>query len=348
MCTKILNNTPALKTWRDGIIVSHLTLMVFLLIFFLASGRLKDREKVSMAMFILPHLVVAVIMAAGIAIVTIDQLVTTNITPFLLACIISGSIFLIKPLVSFVIYMVSYLVYFNLLALTITNQAVLLSNRVNGVNSVAIGFFLSFLLWNYNRTNILQKKRIEMQQRQLEQLAYYDSLTGLPNRRLLEIMIERELSAMKRYGHDSIIMVLDIDNFKYINDTFGHPVGDSILKQLAELLKNNVRSMDTVSRFGGEEFIILMPNTSVEGGYAFAERLRKMIMEKNFSVGAKTIKITSSFGVSSLKDINTRNLNNYYLLADKALYLAKQGGKNRVEVACEGAEEGKKIGTDNL
>ncbi|NMA13983.1 MAG: GGDEF domain-containing protein [Clostridia bacterium] len=288
-------------------------------------------------MFVLQYIVVVVIMASGIAIVTFDQLVTTNITPFLLICIICGVIFLIRPLASFIIYATSYVTYYYLIALTITDQQVLLSNRVNGITAIGIGFLLSFILWHYNYTNIIQKRRIEIQQKQLEQMAYYDPLTDLPNRRLLEKLIKREFSSMKRYGHETVIIILDIDDFKKINDTYGHPVGDNILMQLADLLKNNVRKSDTVARFGGEKFIILMPKTSVEEGYVFAERLRKLIMEKRFTIGTVTLGITSSFGVSPMRDISSQALEDYYFLADRALYLAKQSGKNRVEKACGNA-----------
>ncbi|NLP44164.1 MAG: GGDEF domain-containing protein [Peptococcaceae bacterium] len=192
---------------------------------------------------------------------------------------------------------------------------------------------LSIIMWHYNYTNITQKRRIEFQRKQLEQLAYYDPLTGLPNRRFLEELLKREYSLMQRHGHETVIIILDIDNFKSINDTYGQPVGDDVLRQLADLLRNSVRESDTVSRFGGEEFIILMPKTSLEGGYVFAERLRKIIMEERFTVGSTTLQITSSFGVSSMRDIYNQTIDDYYSLADKALYLAKKGGKNRVEKA---------------
>lgn len=326
-------DTPVLKTWSQGIIASHFVLLILMIGFFLTAHRLKKRTEPNTTMFVLQYIVVVVIMASGIAIVTFDQLVTTNITPFLLICIICGSIFLIRPLASFIIYVTSYMAYYYLIALTITDPQILLSNRVNGITAVGVGFLLSFILWHYNYTTIIQKRRIESQQKQLEQMAYYDPLTDLPNRRLLEKLIKRELASMQRYGQETVIIMLDVDDFKQINDTYGHQVGDSILMQLADLLQNNVRETDTVARFGGEEFIILMPNTSVEEGYIFAERIRKIIMEKVFSIGSDTLQITSSFGVSSMGDINSQNLEDYYLLADKALYLAKQSGKNRVEKA---------------
>lgn len=224
--------------------------------------------------------------------------------------------------------------YYNLLALTTSSQEILLSNRVNGITAVGIGFFLSVILWHYNYTNIVQKRRINLQQKQLEQMAYYDSLTDLPNRRLLEKLIKQESDLMQRHGHDTVIIILDIDNFKEINDTYGHPVGDSLLRQLADFLKSEVRQSDTVFRFGGEEFIILMPKTSPEEGYAFAERLRKLILDSKFAVGPVELQITSSFGVSSMRGISGNTLEDYYLAADKSLYIAKQHGKNRVEAAC--------------
>ena len=324
-------DTLVLKTWSQGIIISHFILLILMVGFFLTTLKLKNRTESNTAMFVLQYIVVVVIMASGIAIVTFDQLVTTNITPFILVCIISGAIFLIRPLISFVMYVTSYVAYYYSISLTITEQQVLLSNRVNGITAIGIGFLLSIIIWHYNYTNITQKRRIEIQQKQLEQLAYYDSLTGLPNRRFLENLIKREFSLMKRHGYETVIIILDIDDFKNINDTYGHLVGDNVLKQLADLLRNNVRESDTVSRFGGEEFIILMPKTSLEGGYVFAERLRKIIMEERFTVGSLTLRITSSFGISSLHDINNQALED----ADKALYLAKKSGKNRVETTGE-------------
>jgi diguanylate cyclase (GGDEF)-like protein len=331
-------DTLVLQTWSQGIIASHSLLLILMIVFFLTTHKLKDRIEPNTTMFILQYIVVVVIMASGIAIVTLDQLVTTNITPFILTCIISGSVFLIRPLVSFLIFITSYVAYYCLIALTITDPQVLLSNRVNGITAIGLGFFLSIILWHYNYTNIIQKRRIEIQQKQLEQMAYYDPLTDLPNRRLLEKLVKREFSSMQRYGHETVLIILDVDNFKNINDTYGHPAGDDILRQLADLLKNNVRDSDTVARFAGEEFIILMPNASVEEGHAFAERLRELIMGKRFTAGPIALRITASFGVSSMRDINSQNFEDYYFLADKALYLAKQGGKNKVKIACGRAE----------
>lgn len=325
-------DTPVLKAWSQGIIASHFMLLIFMIGLFFTTHKLKNRTEPNTTMFVLQYTTVMVIMATGIAIVTFDQLVTTNITPFLLICVISGLIFLIRPLVSLIIYVTSYVAYYHLIALNITNQQLLLSNRVNGITAVGLGFLLSIILWRYNYTNITQKRFIEAQQKQLEQMAYYDSLTDLPNRRLFDKTIKQELSSMQQNGHESVTIMMDIDNFKDINDTYGHPVGDNILRQLADFLKKHTRESDTISRLGGEEFIILMPKTSLEAGYAFAERLRKLIMKKRFIAGPMTLGITASFGISPLCHTNSESFDDCYFLADKALYLAKERGKNRVEI----------------
>ena len=325
-------------TWKQGIIGCHSVLLVFMVVFLLITRRLRKKTVPDRAMFVLQYMLVAVIMTLGIIIVVFDQMVMTNITAFVLMCIIVGIILLIRPLVSLIIYVITYVMYYFLLMLTITDPQMLLTNRVNGVIAVGIGFFLSCILWHYNYMNIIQMRRIEAQQKQLEQMAYFDPLTDLPNRRLLEKLIKREIASIRRYGHETAIIILDLDNFKSINDTYGHPVGDNMLRQFADFLTANVRETDTVARFGGEEFIILMPQTSAEEGCIFAERLRQLIMEKRFTVGSVTLQITASFGVSSMRDIiDCDSMDDYYFLADKALYLAKQNGKNRVEKACVGA-----------
>lgn len=328
-------DTAVLKTWSQGIIITHFVLLIIMIAFFLMAYKLRKREKPNITIYILQYTVVIAIMASGVTFVTIDQLVTTNITPLLLTCIVVGLIFLIRPLISLVIFMTTYVAYYYLIAITLTDQQLLLSNRVNGITAIGIGFLLSIIIWNYNYTNISQKRRIEIQQNQLEHMAYHDSLTDLPNRHLFDKLIKQELSLIKCCGHETVLIILDVDNFKRINDTYGHPVGDELLRQLADLLSSNVRQSDTVCRFGGDEFIIILPNTSLEEGYALAERLRKIIMNKRFILDLITLQITSSFGISVMNCMENRSIEDYYSSVDKALYLAKQKGKNRVEIAKE-------------
>lgn len=325
------DTTSAPVVWSRGIIMSHSVLLVFYVGAFLITYKLKNAKQFSTTIHVVQYIIPIIILASGIVIVTIDQLVTTNITPLLIVSIVFGAIFLIRPLASAFIYTASYLAYYYLIALTITDQQVLLSNRVNGATTIALGFLISVISWYYNYTNITQKRHIEMQQKQLKQMAYYDSLTNLYNRHFFNEIVEKELSSIQRYEHESVIIILDIDDFKNINDTYGHLIGDQVLKQLAQLIVNNVRKSDTVSRFGGEEFIILASRISLEEGFELAEKLRKLVAEKAFVIDSTILHITASFGVSLLQATEKHGFEKYFSLADEALYLAKKRGKNRVE-----------------
>lgn len=162
----------------------------------------------------------------------------------------------------------------------------------------------------------------------LQQLSSRDSLTGLFNRSKLEEAFDYEQKQSNRYETDLSIIMMDIDDFKSVNDHYGHNIGDMFLKEIAEILKTSFRDVDTVGRWGGEEFLILLPKTSLEDSKKIAEKVRKEIELYQFSkIGNKT----ASFGVATHND-------NEYLFsllnrADKALYMAKENGRNRVEVA---------------
>lgn len=162
--------------------------------------------------------------------------------------------------------------------------------------------------------------------RALEILSVTDRLTGLANRRKLESSLQAELLRSRRYGKDVSIMLLDIDLFKSVNDTHGHQAGDAVLVRLAELLRSNARETDIVGRWGGEEFLIICPETSLLLVTALAERYRSEMERCDFGqVGT----ITASFGVTCIQDGDT--VPRIIRRADQALYRAKETGRNRVE-----------------
>lgn len=153
-------------------------------------------------------------------------------------------------------------------------------------------------------------------------LSLHDHLTGLPNRRLLQLEIERNFAKSKRYGTQLSVLMMDIDYFKHFNDTNGHIAGDSLLGDLARVMLRELRETDLAVRYGGEEFLILLPETSFQHAFDTAERLRLAIAEKT--------PVTVSIGLSSYAD----EMDSYADLisdADRSLYLAKSLGKNRVE-----------------
>ncbi|KKD60387.1 diguanylate cyclase [Grimontia sp. AD028] len=161
-------------------------------------------------------------------------------------------------------------------------------------------------------------------------IANTDSLTGLYNRRYLSTQLDKLKAEMESNGEPIGCMLLDVDHFKKVNDTYGHPVGDKVLTGIAELFKNNLRRNDVCSRVGGEEFMLLLPNSQLEQAQLIAEDLRTRISELAFlTEQGDEFNVTASFGVSSVEP--GQSLSDIYSEVDKLLYLAKQNGRNRVE-----------------
>ncbi|OJF77187.1 MAG: hypothetical protein BKP49_03365 [Treponema sp. CETP13] len=168
--------------------------------------------------------------------------------------------------------------------------------------------------------------------RNTEKMALVDSLTGLFNRRYMELALSKELMRCRRYSFSFSICMIDIDNFKKINDTRGHQFGDIVLQNIATQLKNNVREEDVICRYGGEEFLIILPQTEKNGAKDFAERLRKKIAQTEFF---KSEKITYSTGIGCFHLCQGDTYELIINRADKALYQAKYNGKNKVCVEME-------------
>lgn len=170
---------------------------------------------------------------------------------------------------------------------------------------------------------------IESTEKTLSKLAFHDGLTDLYNHVTYYELLDKEVKRANRYKTSLAVLFIDIDYFKKVNDTFGHLVGDIILKELASLLKGAVRDSDSVCRYGGEEFAIIMSGVSEEGAFAFAERLRYLVENKSFNKNREVIHITISIGIGfSLGKID--NVKTLTSLADESLYLAKKNGRNCV------------------
>jgi len=166
----------------------------------------------------------------------------------------------------------------------------------------------------------------------LEQLAATDALTGCLNRRALIDALERELDRAQRYSLVLTILMVDIDHFKWVNDTMGHLAGDTVLLQLGDLLRREVRSVDAVARYGGEEFVIVLPETAVHGATIFAERMRQRIQQYPFGEGSPPLRVTVSIGVASFPDQKATTPATFLAVADSALYRAKADGRNLVRL----------------
>lgn len=158
-----------------------------------------------------------------------------------------------------------------------------------------------------------------------------DHLTELPNRHALDIFLKQEYNRIKREKKQSSIAMLDLDNFKLINDQYGHSIGDEVLKTFSDLLSSNIRNCDFVARYGGEEFIIYFANINCKATYTIAEKLRNLIQQKHIQIDDdRFITLTCSFGIASFNISKT--IKDAIADADKALYQAKNTGRNNVKI----------------
>jgi diguanylate cyclase (GGDEF)-like protein len=168
---------------------------------------------------------------------------------------------------------------------------------------------------------------------QLQSLSRTDALTGLFNRGYWQSLFEQEFARCRRYGGASSVIILDIDHFKSVNDTYGHPVGDTVIQLVSESIKQTFRETDLCGRYGGEEFAVLLPNTGLSEAALVAERLRKSIADRAFDYDIDgqqgKLAITISLGVDEFSS-DYDSSQQWLEAADKLLYQAKKGGRNQV------------------
>jgi len=174
-----------------------------------------------------------------------------------------------------------------------------------------------------------EKELLEMNER-LRFMSLTDGLTGLDNRRHLNERIDEMFQHAQRLNEPFSIVMCDLDKFKSVNDTYGHQAGDEVLKQLADILKDEAREIDRVGRYGGEEFMLLLPGTVLDAAVTFAERVRKRIERHTFTFTGGSTKRTSSFGVAGWPHPQIEDSDSLVRMADDALYVAKETGRNRV------------------
>ena len=173
--------------------------------------------------------------------------------------------------------------------------------------------------------------RYKEQQDQLKEMAYRDGLTGLFNHGLLIDLFDKEYRKQEREQGMIAFVMLDIDFFKKVNDTCGHPVGDMVLQKMAGILTRSTRSNDIVGRYGGEEFAIVIPGTTREDLCSMCERIRQGVAEEIFVSAGDEIRITISIGACWKGPMDNMDIKNMIEKADEALYRAKESGRNRVE-----------------
>jgi diguanylate cyclase (GGDEF)-like protein len=205
-----------------------------------------------------------------------------------------------------------------------THAAESRNERWEYVYSIAVFVVLSLIIpFFYGRRLIIQQEGLLAQ---ISRMAAEDALTGLFNRRKINELIQHEIERSERYNKGFSVIIIDIDYFKRVNDRHGHLAGDELLKMFTEILTHTIRHTDEVGRWGGEEFVVLCPETSLEGAVALANKIRQKIDHTTFNNYGKQ---TASFGIACYRQGDT--MDSMISHADEALYVAKNAGRDRVE-----------------
>ena len=171
-------------------------------------------------------------------------------------------------------------------------------------------------------------KELEATNSRLKEFSFKDEITGLYNRRFFSVRLEEEVSRCRRFNHPVSVVLLDLDGYKAINDELGHAAGDDTLREVANILLKHSRGINVICRYGGDEFAVLLVETSKAGALLYADRIRQVLATHPFPHGRR---VTASFGVASLPEDVTPATEDLIRAADEALYGAKRGGRNRVE-----------------
>jgi len=186
---------------------------------------------------------------------------------------------------------------------------------------------IAVIMYRFRVKVFMDHKIIEEKNSTLTQLAMQDSMTQLLNHKAIYDLLTQEIQRTMRYSLPLSVLLIDIDHFKSVNDTYGHQTGDEVIKKIAEILRQTCRETDYIGRYGGEEFLILLTNTTLEQAQKFSERVRSNIENADFGAPSP---ITISGGLNTYKGENAKVLVHN---ADEALYLAKTKGRNRIEIS---------------
>jgi two-component system chemotaxis response regulator CheY len=182
------------------------------------------------------------------------------------------------------------------------------------------------------RRTIELHREIDAKNKLLEEMAHTDPLTGLPNRRAIEEWAARQLRGAARHGFAVWVAHADLDNFKSINDSYGHDAGDQVLQKFGEVLRESTRASDISGRMGGDEFLLVMTHLDEKSTRLTVERLRGQFAALKFSFGGDTVSVTASFGIAGFQGTEPPEFSKLVRQADKALYTGKRGGRNQVTV----------------
>lgn len=266
----------------------------------------------------------------------LDQLKSGNISSVFIAnLIIFSAIIMFRFPLNLVVYSIPFLTYLYGLIRFQHNNELLISNSINGFIFFLAVILISTTIYNHHYEEIAKSILLEEANSKLNYLSNHDPLTELLNRRSFGTQVTEKLKKNTKTEGLAALILIDVDHYKHINDQFGHPIGDIVLKEISIILREHINANDLATRWGGEEFLIFLSQTSIKEACSLAENIRLSIQNKEILVDKFKIQVTASLGVSLLKDNFESSFDTSYKAADTALYKAKNQGRNQVVIATD-------------
>jgi len=310
----------------------HLVLAIFTIVMAIVFHYIRSYTSKLHLLERLPLVTVFIVLMITATINVFDQITHGHITVFTVQLLLFGLLIYIRPPYQYLIYGVPYVLFAVGVLAFQESQDLIVSHMINAT-VITLGMIITSQYFFKGKVYELQyRDTLKRLNKELEALSTLDPLTKLPNRRYFASQIAYEIAINKRYNHDATLVIIDIDHFKEVNDKYGHLAGDFILKELGDFLKHNVRESDTVCRWGGEEFMLLLSHTDLKGAEILSERLRRKIESYMFLFEDKHINITVSAGITRLDHEKEDAFNISYARADEALYKAKNSGRNQIVI----------------
>lgn len=327
-------------SWQWAVGLTHLTGFCMAVVLGIVAHWTLQRNPKGRLARALPVVVAIVTLLVGLALTLFYQWVAPKTSTTVVTAVGVALVLYLRPPVAAVLFTGLALLGFVMLPLTQADPVLLASGRVSAIVIPLVALAFAVLSWRKNTVNILLSRSLAQanaalaaKQVELERLAWHDGLTGLCNRTEFMRRANQELLRALRHQHPTSFLLLDLDHFKQVNDHYGHPTGDAVLCHVAHLLAHGVRTTDLVARLGGEEFIVLLPQTGLEAALQCAEKLRLAVQNQALDTEAHgLLSITVSGGLVEVSpDVGT-DMTAAYAAIDRALYRAKSAGRNRVEV----------------
>ena len=266
----------------------------------------------------------------------LDQAKPGNVSSVFIAnLIIFSAVIMLRFPLNLAVYSIPFWVYLSGLVIFQNDTHLLITNIINGFIFFLAIILISTEIYNSNYEKITQNIILRETNSKLNYISSHDPLTELLNRRSFSNQVSEKMRIIGESKKIATLILMDVDHFKHVNDEFGHPVGDIVLKEVSNIIRKHIKTTDLATRWGGEEFLIFLFQTSINEANTLAENIRLEIQNKVIEVDKFQIQITASFGISLLKDNFSNSFDTSFKAADVALYKAKNEGRNQIVIAAE-------------